>query len=57
MSESNNKYYKQWLKNEYENKRGYKTNFNIDLFIGSQEKKLSRIIDKIKTEEQAKKYF
>ncbi len=48
MSESNNKYYKEWLKYENETKKGY--NFNIDLCIDSQEKKLLRIIDKIKTD-------
>lgn len=49
MTEPNNKYYKQWL--EYENKKKTESNLHIS------KAKLSRAIDKIKTEEKAKNIF
>lgn len=53
MSEPNNKYYKQWLEYENKNKSKRQTQLNYDL----DKYKLSRAIDKIKTEEEAKNIF
>ena len=52
MSEPNNKYYKEWLEYESKNKKREATS---NSYINQS--KLSRAIDKIKTEEEAKKIF